>query len=595
MTHGKALAGWIALVALLIGLQIGGPQSARGQGDDTASAQSATTDARADEATPEEGEPAEPEIPPLVRSATRLVTRMKALEDEFVDITERMRTAAHSDQLVMDRKIVELKLEYIELMNKLVDNLRQQEEQTIEPGAPRAFAEKQAHDLTASIVRHIVSNEKLLKSIRRERDDAAVAELLEIEQRLAREVAWLDALYRGYLQNVNHLSILELDATWASSDLSERLSERARLQAARIELTLQQEQELSERSANYPDEAEIKAQQAALEARRKMLIASLGRLIKGLVALELDASAYQQLVITATGEVTADIFRREVAIGLFDSWLESARKWMKENGPQALFKGLLFVLIVAVAWITARITRGIFRLGFRFSRGHSSVLLQNIILGTASNLILVAGVLAGLSQIGVQLGALLAGLGIAGFIVGFALQDALSNFASGIMILGTRPFDVGDVIEAAGVLGTVSYMSLVNTTILTYDNRTMIVPNNKIWGDVITNMTDQTIRRVDVEVQIPYGEEVDRIVGILSSALEGDERILTDPPPNVRLHELGESAMRFIVRPWAKNEDYWSVYWDITRAVKQRLDDEGIRVAVPRRDLVLQTQPAAEA
>ena len=89
---------------------------------------------------------------------------------------------------------------------------------------------------------------------------------------------------------------------------------------------------------------------------------------------------------------------------------------------------------------------------------------------------------------------LLAGLGIAGFVIGFALQDTLSNFASGLMILFYRPFDVGDVIDSSGVFGEVSHMSLVNTTILTFDNQTLIVPNSKIWGNVIKNVTAQRIR-----------------------------------------------------------------------------------------------------
>jgi small conductance mechanosensitive channel len=91
-----------------------------------------------------------------------------------------------------------------------------------------------------------------------------------------------------------------------------------------------------------------------------------------------------------------------------------------------------------------------------------------------------------LSQLGIQLGPVLAGLGIAGFIVGFALQDTLSNFAAGLMILIYRPYDVGDAVEAGGVMGTVKAMNLVSTTIATWDNQKLVVPNGKIWGDVTT-------------------------------------------------------------------------------------------------------------
>ena len=121
-----------------------------------------------------------------------------------------------------------------------------------------------------------------------------------------------------------------------------------------------------------------------------------------------------------------------------------------------------------------------------------------------------AGFLIALSQIGIEIGPLLAGVGVAGFILGFALQETLSNFASGLMILFYQPFDVGDVVEAGGVSGKVYQMSLVSTTIMTFDNQKLIVPNNKIWGDVIRNKTAENTRRVDMVFGISYTDDIDR-------------------------------------------------------------------------------------
>jgi small conductance mechanosensitive channel len=202
-----------------------------------------------------------------------------------------------------------------------------------------------------------------------------------------------------------------------------------------------------------------------------------------------------------------------------------------------------------------------------------------------SNSVLLLGVLVGLSQLGVQLGPLLAGLGIAGFIVGFALQDSLANFAAGMMILGYRPYDVGDMIEAAGVFGKVNHMSLVSTTILTIDNQTLIVPNGKIWGDVIKNVTHQSIRRVDMTFGVSYAEDIDHVERVLHGVLAEDERVLAQPEPMVKLHKLNESSVDFVVRPWVKTDDYWDVYWDMTRAVKKRFDAEGITIPFPQRQL----------
>jgi small conductance mechanosensitive channel len=166
-----------------------------------------------------------------------------------------------------------------------------------------------------------------------------------------------------------------------------------------------------------------------------------------------------------------------------------------------------------------------------------------------SNAVLFVGLLVGLSQLGLELGPVLAGLGVAGFIVGFALQDSLANFAAGMMILGYRPFDVGDLIEAGGVFGTVDHMSLVSTTILTIDNQTLIVPNGKIWGDVIKNVTHQSMRRVDMKFSVSYADDVEHAEKVLLEILTSHAMVLKDPEPEARLHELGENAMIFIVRP----------------------------------------------
>ena len=191
---------------------------------------------------------------------------------------------------------------------------------------------------------------------------------------------------------------------------------------------------------------------------------------------------------------------------------------------------------------------------------------------------------------GISVGPLLAGLGVAGFVIGFALQDTLANFASGLMILLYRPFDVGDIVETGGVFGKVKEMSLVNTTVLTFDNQTLVVPNSKIWGDVIKNVTAQDIRRVDLVFGIGYADDIPKAEGILEEVVRGHEKVLQDPQPVVKLHELGDSSVNFIVRPWVKRDDYWDVYWDVTRQVKLRFDAEGVTIPFPQRDVHLHVQ-----
>jgi small conductance mechanosensitive channel len=135
-------------------------------------------------------------------------------------------------------------------------------------------------------------------------------------------------------------------------------------------------------------------------------------------------------------------------------------------------------------------------------------------------------------------------------------------------------------------------MNLVSTTVHTIDNQTLIIPNNKIWGDVIKNVTAQSERRVDMTFSISYGDDILQAEQVLSAIMDEHEKILSKPKPTVKLHKLGESSVDFVVRPWVKTDDYWDVYWDITREVKMRFDRESISIPYPQRDVHLVSQGA---
>jgi len=189
------------------------------------------------------------------------------------------------------------------------------------------------------------------------------------------------------------------------------------------------------------------------------------------------------------------------------------------------------------------------------------------------------------SPLGISLGPLLAGLGIAGFIIGFALQDTLSNFASGMMILLYRPLDVGDFVESGRVTGRVDRMSLVSTTFKTLDNQVIVVPNNLIWQHMITNLTVQKTRRVDLTFSISYSDDIDKAKAALLDVVKQHEACLEEPPPKVRVGALGDSSVDLLCRPWVRTADYWQTYWDITEIVKKRFDEEGISIPFPQRDV----------
>jgi small conductance mechanosensitive channel len=264
---------------------------------------------------------------------------------------------------------------------------------------------------------------------------------------------------------------------------------------------------------------------------------------------------------------------------LISGWLTSA-----EGGLRWIKRVFLFVVTVMVSWILAvLIGKAVKKAVIRIEG--ASTLLKDFIVNIIRKLIFIVGLVVALSMLGINVGPLLAAIGAAGFIIGFALQGTLSNFAAGIMILIYRPYDVGDLVEIGGTFGAVDAMTIVSTTLMTLDNQKVVVPNNMIWGDKITNVTGTDKRRVDMVFGIGYSDDMAKAQKILEEILVKHKAVLKDPEPIVKVHELADSAVNFAVRPWVKTENYWDVYWDITRTVKERFDAEGVSIPFPQRDV----------
>lgn len=197
-------------------------------------------------------------------------------------------------------------------------------------------------------------------------------------------------------------------------------------------------------------------------------------------------------------------------------------------------------------------------------------------------LVLAFAIIAALAKFGVQTASFVAVLGAAGFAIGLALQGSLANFASGVMILVFRPFKVGDVIETAGVLGIVKEIRLFNTELSTLDNVKIIVPNGKIYGDVIKNITGYDTRRIDLKFGIGYSSSIQKAYDAIQAILKEDNRILPEPAPQIAVSELADSSVNFVVRPWVKTGDYWSVRFEVTRKVKEAFDNQGVEIPFPQ-------------
>jgi small conductance mechanosensitive channel len=197
-------------------------------------------------------------------------------------------------------------------------------------------------------------------------------------------------------------------------------------------------------------------------------------------------------------------------------------------------------------------------------------------------LILVFAVLATLAKFGIQTASFVAILGAAGLAIGFALQGSLANFAAGVLILVLRPFRVDDFIMGAGVAGTVKKIQLFTTELATPDNIKVMVPNSKLFGDVIKNVTAYDTRRVDLVIGIGYSSDIQKAYDVMMDIITKDSRILSDPASQIAVSELADSSVNFVVRPWVKKEDYWSVKFDLTRKIKEAFDENNIEIPFPQ-------------
>ncbi len=291
-----------------------------------------------------------------------------------------------------------------------------------------------------------------------------------------------------------------------------------------------------------------------------------------------DVAGYRSYISAVTG-IDLNANDASTTWALIVGWLKS-----EQGGLRWLWNIIKFLLILLAFYFGASVIANLTRHAVARVKG-SSQLLVNFAGSFVKQLLMVIGFIVALAALEVNIGPLLAAVGAAGFVIGLALQGTLSNFASGLLILFYRPFDVGDVIDAGGVSGIVDSVSLVSTHIRTFDNKVMIVPNNDIWGGTITNASASKTRRVDMVFGIGYSDDIDKAKSILGKIVADHPLVLDDPAPVIELNELGDSSVNFICRPWTQNSDYWKVYWEITKAVKQEFDRQGISIPFPQRDI----------
>ncbi|MDP2558023.1 mechanosensitive ion channel family protein [Photobacterium damselae subsp. piscicida] len=430
---------------------------------------------------------------------------------------------------------------------------------------------------------------KKIKDDEKKLDKASNEEKLLAQKNLDEARRFSVRLLGEQWQNYQWMKTLGLPQPKSEQRLMSEVEHQLEFMSAALNFNSQQEELLGKQLKSAAESEKASVQIMHILAQRKVAsdTQSLTYLAGVADKMGIDTSEYKQQLFETTGNVTNNLLNTKVIWSIVSSWTHELGSWVFANAPQMLFKILIFVLIIFLARVLKNLTRKMVKRAVTSPNLKMSQLMQEFFISMSGKGVFCIGLLIALSQIGLDLTPILTGFGVAGVIIGFALQDTLSNFASGMMLLIYRPFDVGDFVEAGSVSGKVSHMSLVNTTIKTFDNQIIIVPNSKIWGDIIKNVTHERVRRVDMIFGISYSDDIELTEKVLHEIVESHESVLRSPEPTIKLHTLNSSSVDFIVRPWVKTEDYWDVYWDITREVKMRFDREGISIPFPQQDVHL--------
>ncbi|MBN73760.1 MAG: mechanosensitive ion channel protein MscS [Gimesia sp.] len=324
-----------------------------------------------------------------------------------------------------------------------------------------------------------------------------------------------------------------------------------------------------------------------LQDERTALSDRLEVVLTSLAAKGGDVETYRKYIAAVSG-LELDTSDASAAWSGIKGWFVS-----KEGGQRMGWNLGKFLLILFLTWVVARVGSTV--ISWLLERKvRLTQLAENLISGTIRNVIYLVGFAVALTALEVDMTPVLAAIGATGLVVGLALQGTLSNFASGLMILINRPFDVGDVVTAGGVTGTVKQMNLVSTNFRTFDNQTIHVPNNSIWNGVITNITANKVRRVDLEFCIGYSDDFEQAEQIIRDVLADQELVLREPEAVVVTHALADSSVNIVCRPWAKTTDWWAVKTAVTREVKRRFDQAGISIPFPQQDIHVYSTDASK-
>ena len=241
------------------------------------------------------------------------------------------------------------------------------------------------------------------------------------------------------------------------------------------------------------------------------------------------------------------------------------------------------IILMVTFWAADRLAKLTARSFDRIGHHHHPAdrTLSDFISALVRYLVIAIGAVAVLQQLGVQATSVLAVLGAASLAVGLALQGTLSNVAAGVMILLLRPYRVGDRVELNGKPGKVAHLDLFNTRVVDYDGLTVHLPNGKVFGDTIVNLSQTGRRRITLTVGVDYGDDLDRALALMIELAGADKRVLAEPAPNAKVTELGDSAVSVTLHCWATPDDWADAKDDLLKAIKETFEAQGLSFPYP--------------
>ncbi|MBU1248205.1 MAG: mechanosensitive ion channel [Proteobacteria bacterium] len=262
---------------------------------------------------------------------------------------------------------------------------------------------------------------------------------------------------------------------------------------------------------------------------------------------------------------------------------EEAILWLATNGMNLL----IALLILLVGWVIAKKIASSVRT--MLEKKGMELTLSGFLQGVVFWALMIVVLMASASHMGLDLTSFLAILATMGLAIGLAIKDNISNLSSGVILILTRPFVIGDAVQVAGVTGVVQKIGLSTTILHTPDNQKILVPNAHILGAIITNITANDTRRIDLVVGIGYEDDIDQARTVIENVLNTTEGVLKTPTATVAIGELADSSVNFVVRPWSKTDDYWTVRCLVIEGIKKALDQAGISIPYPQTDVHLHT------